>query len=97
MKLNVYSVYDSKAEAFLPPFFLPMEGQALRIFQNTANNKDHDFGRNPMDYTLFKLGEFDDDNGLLVPLTTPKNLGSAEEHKNAPQIPEPQLVKEEDC
>lgn len=32
MKLNVYSVFDAKVEAFLQPFFMPARGAAIRAF-----------------------------------------------------------------
>ncbi len=89
MKLEIFSVYDSKAQAYLPPFFLPMSGQATRIFQNCANDKAHAFGANPLDYTLFHIGEFDDASGAIDSKTAPLNLGTAEQFKNAPKLPEP--------
>ncbi len=92
MKLEIFCVFDSKAQAFLPPFFLPMIGQATRIFQNCANDKSHQFGANPADYTLFHMGEFDDDSGKLVPKATPENLGIAQEFKNAQKIPDPNFA-----
>lgn len=89
MKLEIFSVYDSKAQAYLPPFFLPMVGQATRIFQNCANDSAHQFGANPGDYTLFHLGDFDDDSAKISLKATPRNLGIAQEFKSAPKIPEP--------
>jgi hypothetical protein len=89
MKLEIFSVYDSKAKAFLPPFFLPMVGQATRIFQNCANDKTHQFGANPADYTLFHLGDFDDEKAIIETKPTPENLGIAQEFKNAEKIPDP--------
>lgn len=63
MKYIVFSVHDSKAEAFLPPWILPKRAQALRIFTDCINSADHQFGQNPADYTLFVLGEWDDHTG----------------------------------
>lgn len=60
MKLGVYSVYDSKAEAYLQPFYMQSEGQAIRSFGEVANNKEHSIGKYPEDFTLFHLGYFDD-------------------------------------
>lgn len=57
---NIFSVYDSKAEAYLPPFFLHTTGMAQRIFSDCANDPEHPWGKNPADYTLFKLGSFND-------------------------------------
>lgn len=91
MELEVFSVYDTKAQAYLPPFFLHNTAMALRIFQNCANDTGHTFGTNPEDYCLFHIGMFDDDTGSLTALQTPKSLGLAQEFKNAPPVPEPTL------
>ncbi len=65
MNFKVYSVYDSKAKAFLPPFYLPMEGMAVRTFSDCINSDSHQFGAHPEDYGLFTLGEFDDQSGIM--------------------------------
>lgn len=65
MKIQAFSVWDEKAKAFLPPFFLPETGMAVRAFSDCVNDKAHAFGRNPLDYTLFCLGSFDDHSGVL--------------------------------
>ncbi len=97
MKLEIFSVFDSKAQAFLPPFFLPMLGQATRVFQNAANDEGHAFGKNPSDYTLFHLGSFDDETAKITTKITPRNLGLARTYKEAEKIPEPKfdIVDEE--
>jgi hypothetical protein len=77
MKLSIYSVFDSKAQAYIPPFFLQNDAVAVRAFTFSANNPEHDFGRFPVDYTLFKLGEFDDSTGEVVNLSPALNLGLA--------------------
>ncbi len=82
MKLHIFAVYDSKAQAYLPPFFLPNTEVAKRVFQNASNDKGHAFGANVADYTLFHLGHFDDDNAKIVTKATPRNLGLAQEFVN---------------
>ncbi len=61
-----YTVYDSKAETFMPPFFVPSKGLAIRAFEDCVNSDDHHFGKHPADYTLFSLGSFDTDAGQFV-------------------------------
>lgn len=64
MKIElIYTVHDVKAETFLPPFFVPSKGTAIRAFEDCINSKDHQFGKHPADYTLFFLGKFDTDTG----------------------------------
>lgn len=79
MKYKIFSIFDSKAENFNTPIFLPTEGQALRIFDDMVNSQDNEIAKHPEDYTLFCVGEFDSDQGLVTPLLTPKSLGLAQE------------------
>jgi len=57
---QLFCVYDEKAEAYLPPFFVPTKGIATRAFSDCINSKDHQFGKHPGDYSLFFLGEWTD-------------------------------------
>lgn len=85
MEMRVYSVFDSKAEAFLQPFFMQAKGQAIRGFTELANDKNHQFGKFPEDYTLFELGIFDDQKGLIVSHQTPVSMGLAVEFVRSEQ------------
>lgn len=76
MKLEIFSVYDSKAQAYLPPFFLPKEAMAIRIFAECCNSPEHQFGKHPADYTLFHIGSFDDWDGDILAIQPQKNLGN---------------------
>lgn len=75
MKLKVYAVLDNKAMAFLPPFFMVNDQVALRAFNDSARNPDHSFFRNPSDYVLFYIADFDDSSGVIEPLDKLVNLG----------------------
>lgn len=81
MIINAYSVYDSKAEAYMQPIFYKTEGEALRAFSNACNLPEHPFHANAEDFTLFHIGDFDDSTGLMAPFTTPKPLRKAIEMK----------------
>ena len=74
---QIFTVHDSKAEAYLPPFYLPARGAALRSFSDTANDASHAFNQHPGDYTLFALGTYDDSSSSFDLLPTPLNLGLA--------------------
>ncbi|AXL14758.1 nonstructural protein [Microviridae sp.] len=63
---KIYTIYDSKAEAYLPPFFMHQQGMALRTFTDCVNDPNHAFGKHPEDYTLFNAGIFDDDLGTIT-------------------------------
>lgn len=72
---SVFSVYDTKAGAYLPPFILPRAEMAKRIFSDCINSKDHQFGLHPEDYTLFHLGNWDDENAQYHTKPAPTSMG----------------------
>ena len=74
---QIYAVYDSKAEAFLPPFFQDTDGLAIRAFTQAANDQDHNFGKWAEDYTLFQIGEWDPNTGTLFAAQGNRSLGTA--------------------
>ncbi|WNK13825.1 MAG: hypothetical protein [Microvirus sp.] len=65
MKLNVYAIFDNAARAYLPPFFLLRDTMAIRSFTEAVNSKDHPLNKFPQDYSLFRLGSFDDSSGQI--------------------------------
>lgn len=74
MELKCFSIWDDKAKAFIAPFFFPQDGQAVRTFKDCVNDKAHAFGRNPHDYSLFRVGLFDDNNGRISAAATGPEL-----------------------
>lgn len=75
--MKCFSVFDSAAQAYLPPFYSKTTGLALRSFETAANNAEHDFHNHAGDYTLFELGSFDESTAYFTPLKAPLNLGTA--------------------
>jgi len=65
MEYHVYTVHDSKAEAYLQPFFFKNDAVALRGFKQLVNQDGHQFNTNPEDYTLVVIGEYDETIGVL--------------------------------
>ena len=76
MKLVVFAVLDTKAGAFLQPFFSLSRGVAIRQFTQAANDAGHDFCTFAGDFHLFEIGEFDQESGQLVPKPS-VDLGTA--------------------
>lgn len=76
-----FSVYDQAAQAYLPPWILPRIEMAQRTFQDCVNSKDHQFGAHPEDYTLFRLGTWDDETAQFTPEPNgPQTLGNGVEY-----------------
>jgi len=63
--MNIYAVYDSKAEAYLKPFFCQNNAVAIRSFAGAAQQEGTDFHRYAGDYTLFQIGQYDEQSGTL--------------------------------
>lgn len=75
--MRVFSVFDSKAGAYLQPFFSPTDATALRAFYKAVNEPGSMFGQNPGDYTLFEIGNWDEHGGTIASADAKKNLGCA--------------------
>ena len=67
MRLMVYTIYDTAAKAYMRPFFLQSDGQAIRSFSDLALDADHEVGRHPEDYSLYRIGFFDDNTAEIFP------------------------------
>lgn len=79
--MKLYVVYDSKAEAYVSPHFVKSNGIALRAFTDAANDTQTELYKHPGDYTLFCVGEFNEETGEMVPYAAKINLGMASEVK----------------
>ena len=76
-KKFVFCVFDSKAQAYLQPFFSMTRGTALRSFMDAVEQEGHEFRKHASDYTLFELGEFDELKGEFSMYEAKVNLGVA--------------------
>lgn len=77
MRNKLCSVFDSKAEAFLPPFYTQTTATAIRQFEAAVNEFGHEFQKFAGDYTLFELAEFEPNTGKIIVHDAPINLGLA--------------------
>ncbi len=85
---HIMTVYDNKAKAYLPPFFLPAVGMASRTFADCVNSDDHQFGRHPQDYTLFELGTFEDNKATFDIFPAPVSVGNGVEFLEPDEQPD---------
>lgn len=76
---HIFTVFDSKAAAYLQPFYASTKGVAIRQFSDAVNDPGHQFARHGEDYTLFELGHFDDQNAQFHLHSTPLSIGVAVE------------------
>ena len=75
MKKVYYAVYDRKAEMYTQPFLEIKDGTAIRAVQDIViNNKDHPFAKHPSDFSLHKVGEFDEVTGVITGQEKPQKI-----------------------
>ncbi len=84
MITQIFTVYDSKAEAYLPPFFMQSRGLAIRSFTDTVNDPKTQLHNHPGDFMLMYVGKFDDSDCTFDLAKVPENLGLAAEFLSPP-------------
>lgn len=75
--LKLFSVFDSKVGAYLPPMTMRSAGEAVRAFGHACNNVESEFNKFAEDYILFELGTWDELTGTIIMHKTPFSLGKA--------------------
>ena len=73
----MYAILDQKSELYCQPLLLNTEMQALRAFTNMANDTKTDIGRNPEDYSLWWIGDYEDTTAAIIPAPAKKCIGFA--------------------
>lgn len=64
--MMVFSIFDNLSGIYSTPMFFRNESEAERFFSNLVNNKNESLVyTNPEDYSLYKLGTFDERTGVL--------------------------------
>jgi len=65
MKLEAFSLRDTKAEVFAAPFFVPNEAIATRLLVQLVQDHRSDLGKYPADFLLYRIGTYDTETALL--------------------------------
>ncbi len=92
MKLNAYTIYDVASGIYMRPFFSQADGQAIRGFKDIATDADHEVGKHPEDYTLFRIGTYNDTTGKLAG-EDPEKLATGLEMMAEDRNPEQSALK----
>lgn len=75
---RVFTVYDSVAEAYGPPFLGATKGDGIRQFSDLVNSKNENMvAKHPECYTLFEIGSYDLTKGVFTPSVAHVSLGLA--------------------
>jgi len=65
MKTQIYAIYDVASGCYQRPMFARADGEIMREFQNICVDAEHPCGEHPEDYSLIRLGTFNDQNGKV--------------------------------
>lgn len=66
--LNIYAIHDITAECFTQPFYAVNNATASRILSNVVSTPGSSIYDNPEDFRLYRIGQFDEQNGQILPL-----------------------------
>lgn len=74
MKLVIAAILDKKIEAFQRPMFVVHIGEVVRGFQDAIQRprEPSDISNHPADFSLVKLGFWDDQTGQFDILSVPE-------------------------
>lgn len=83
--LKMYAIYDAKTLAFMRPWCASTHGEATRMFADNAAEPSSMLHKHAADYSLYYIGEFHEDNAVLVSAKA-ENLGSADQYLQSTPI-----------
>ena len=78
MKQGLYAIFDRASGVYDGPLRGQADGVVIRQFCDLAVGDEHPVAQHPEDYTLFKVGEFNDGTGELEPIVPMKLINGAE-------------------
>jgi hypothetical protein len=73
----LYSIYDSKVKFYDRPMVFRNRGEAIRAWEQAANDEKASISSFPADFALMEIGEFDDQTGQISSHSVPESLGLA--------------------
>lgn len=65
VKSKIFAIRDSKAQAYLQPFFERTNETAMRAIETAIMSPDGNFNKYAEDYALYSIGEFDDNTAAI--------------------------------
>lgn len=81
--MRVYAIFDQAIKAYGHPFYARTNAEAIRGFQKEVNTEASVLFQSPSDYTLFCIADYDDESGVLTPLSAFESLGTALQYKQS--------------
>lgn len=78
MKVSLYAVYDRCSGVYDGPIPGRADAEMIRNFTHMCGNSESKISQSPEDYTLFKLGLWNDGTGELESIVPEKLINGAE-------------------
>lgn len=70
MKMNMYVIRDQRT-TYMTPSVDYNDQSAVRNFEHAVLNKDSLFNSHAEDYSLYRIGEYDNQTGRITPEESP--------------------------
>lgn len=90
MKKPMFTIFDSAAQVYNNPWCQLNDATAIRSIRQAVFDPNTDIHRSPEDFSLFRIGEYDDETAHLELLPTPKLIAKAHELTQ----PEPEKTRD---
>lgn len=83
MEIQVFSVYDNVAKAYMTPFYMQNKGMAIRAFADNVNAQDENqLSKHPENFSLYQVAVWVDTKGEMTGVEKPVLVVTANEVKN---------------
>ena len=76
VEVRIYALFDAKTQCYMDPFVSPADGAAMRTVLRAALDPNHVFHHHGHDFSVFRLGVFDQVTGKIEAEAAPTNLGT---------------------
>ena len=90
--MKIFTIYDSKATAYLQPFFSKTEQTAVRDVTTIVNEPNSNFNLHAEDFSLFTIGKYDEDSGKIT-AKNPEHIVNLIALRNDNTIPNLQAIE----
>lgn len=64
---QMYAIYDAVAQMWTHPILVNNDDEAKRVFKDACLNPDLPMGAHSADYSIYHIGEFDQNTAVLTP------------------------------
>ena len=65
MQQKLFSIYDKKTNCYERPFIARHSAEVAREWPKVISNPETKYGKNPTDFSVFEIGSYDDETGIM--------------------------------